>query len=82
MLKNLGTVFLRRLRNLEREDDMITWKCHICDEERPDSKISVHTSDASSKYGLPPGTMKMNVRFCNDKPDCIKKAPNFNLLNK
>lgn len=46
------------------------WTCHICRCLRPDSKISVHTTDISAQFGLPAGTMKRNYRFCNDKPQC------------
>ena len=56
---------------------MPTWKCHICGKERPDDKISVHTKDTSTDYDLPPGTMKQNVRYCNDNPDCGKVAAIF-----
>lgn len=54
---------------------MITWKCDVCGEERPDSKISVHKTDLSEKHGLPKGTMMYNAKFCNDRPDCMKLAP-------
>lgn len=46
------------------------WTCHICGCLRPDSKISVYSYDISLAYGLPAGTMKRNVRYCNDKPEC------------
>ncbi len=58
---------------------MITWKCHICGKERPDDKISVYKVDLGVEQGLPPGVMSMNVRYCNDNPDCIAKAPKFRL---
>jgi len=47
-----------------------TWTCHICGRERPDQAISVMVFDTSENYGLPPGTMKQNVRYCNDNPEC------------
>ena len=61
---------------------MITWKCHICGSERPNNQISVMTTDIGVKKGLPVGTMKMNVRYCNDNPDCIKKAPYFSFFKE
>ena len=52
----------------------LTWKCHICGDERPDNMISVHTTDLSEERGLPAGTMKQNVRYCNDNAECTEKA--------
>lgn len=49
---------------------MITWTCHICGDERPDDRISVVSSDLSAEYGLPPGVMGQNVRYCNDREMC------------
>lgn len=57
----------------------ITWTCHICGKERPDDKISVFTKDLSASRGLPPGTMKANVRYCNDNPRCCARAPEHDL---
>lgn len=59
---------------------IITWTCHICGQERPDEQISVHKRDVSKEYGLPAGTMKENVRYCNDNPDCTRKAETFRLI--
>jgi hypothetical protein len=60
----------------------LTWKCHICGEERPDHLISVHKRDSSEEYGLPPGTMGQNIRFCNDNPMCREEAHSFSFLKK
>jgi len=49
-----------------------TWICHICGKRRPDRYISVRVSDISEEHGLPIGTMKQNVRYCNDKVSCIQ----------
>ena len=57
--------------------DNLTWKCHICGDTRPDDKISVCTTDTSKKYNLPEGTMQQNVRYCNDRQDCIDKAKTY-----
>lgn len=48
----------------------LTWKCESCGAIRPDEKISVHSADTSDVFGLPPGTSKRNVNYCNDKPEC------------
>ena len=58
----------------------LTWKCHICKEERPDHLIAVRTTDMSEKYNLPPGTMKQNVRYCIDKKTCGEKVKNFSFV--
>lgn len=60
----------------------ITWTCHICGKERPDSKISVYKTDIGVKRGLQPGIMMMNVRYCNDNPECSSKAPEFSFFKK
>ncbi len=52
----------------------MTWTCHVCGELRPDSTISVVTTDVSTQYELPSGTMKQNVRYCNDRQTCINAA--------
>ncbi len=59
-----------------------SWTCHICGKERPDNKISVHTIDTSKEHDFPSGTMKQNVRYCNDNEECIKKAPSFRFVHK
>jgi hypothetical protein len=53
---------------------MITWTCHICKEERPDDKIGVFSTDLSSEYGFPLGTLTQNVRYCVDDPTCTSGA--------
>lgn len=60
----------------------MTWKCHVCKEERPDNKISVYSKDTSSEYGLPMGTMIMNIRYCNDRESCIENAPYYSFISK
>jgi len=57
--------------------DNLTWKCHICGEERPDDKISVHTSPLICR-GQSIGDQ--NVRYCNDKPDCREKVKTFSFI--
>jgi len=62
---------------LEKELRNITWTCHICGKERPDAKISVHTTP------LIIGGQVMgdqNVRYCNDNPECRKKAQDYKFV--
>jgi hypothetical protein len=54
-----------------------TWTCHICGDERPDAMISVHTRDVSHELDLKPGSAQENVRYCNDRPECIEGAKTF-----
>lgn len=54
-----------------------TWSCHICHDTRPEDKISVRTTDVSADYGLDHGTMRQNVRYCNDRPECMEAALTF-----
>ena len=60
----------------------LTWKCHICGEERPDRFVSVFSTDVGDTYGLPAGTMMQNVRYCNDKKTCGEKARTFNFADE
>ena len=60
----------------------LTWKCHVCGEERPDAFISVRTKDMSEEYGLPIGTFKQNVRYCNDRPKCLQKSLSKTLIKE
>jgi len=51
-----------------------TWKCHVCGEDRPDSKISVLTKPLFIQ-GRNVG--EQNIRYCNDKDECKEKAKTF-----
>ncbi len=62
--------------------DTLTWTCMVCGDTRPDNRIDVHTEDTSAQYNLPPGTMKVNVRYCIDRAECRLKARDHNLLKK
>jgi hypothetical protein len=53
---------------------MDTWHCTVCREERPDAQISVVSADTSADAGFEAGTMKWNVKYCNDRPKCLEKA--------
>lgn len=61
---------------------MLEWTCHICGEKRPDSFISVVSKDLSKKYELAEGTLKQNVRYCNDNQSCIEDAKEKDFLTK
>ena len=54
--------------------DNLTWKCHICGEDRPDDKISIRTSPLIIN-GREMGSQ--NIRYCNDNNDCIEKSKTF-----
>lgn len=87
-MKN-GTVYWvggdRGILLIEREEGnkkMLTWKCHICGEERPDHLIEVYSTDLSEQKGFPVGTIKQNVRYCADKKTCGEQVVNFNFLKE
>lgn len=48
-------------------NEFLTWKCHVCGEERPDARISVR----SISYDLGFTVVQLNVRYCNDRHQCI-----------
>ena len=54
----------------------LTWKCHICHEERPDDKISVLSKPIIINGQVVPGGQQ-NIRYCNDRPACIEGAEGF-----
>ena len=54
---------------------LLTWKCHVCGRERPDSKISVFTKPLlfnGKKIG------DQNIRYCNDSTKCFEGAKVLN----
>ncbi len=59
-----------------------SWTCHVCGKERPDAYISVRSIDMSSEYKLPVGTVKQNVRYCNDNERCIEESRTKKLIGK
>jgi len=52
----------------------LTWTCHICEDERPDAKISVLTKPHTFPGGV---IAEQNIRYCNDRQECIKGAGDF-----
>ncbi len=55
----------------------LTWTCHICGVTRPDAKISVHAVPLIVN-GQVMGDQ--NVRYCNDNPECQKKAQDYKFV--
>ena len=55
----------------------LTWRCHVCGDVRPDSKISV----CKKQFDYPGGRADMNVRFCNDREACREAAVNTSFFN-
>lgn len=51
---------------------ILSWKCDICKERRPDEKISVHKVDISGNFNLPEGYVTRNIKYCNDREECQK----------
>lgn len=60
--------------------DRGTQTCHVCGEMRPDDKISIE----KHKTVMPGTNMKVeeNVRYCNDKAECIAAAPKVSFINR
>jgi hypothetical protein len=53
-----------------------TWSCHVCGDERPDEKVSVH----QTRREIGGVTITQNVRYCNDRPDCVTGAPGISFF--
>jgi hypothetical protein len=53
--------------------DSGTWTCHVCKDERPDAQISV-MKHATMIRGI---EVQQNVRYCNDRPECVDGATDF-----
>lgn len=56
----------------------ITWACHVCGAVRPDSRISVLSTERRL-YGHR-AVFVQNVRFCNDRPACVDGAHDVVLI--
>jgi len=56
----------------------LTWTCHVCGRERPDERISVESRQVMR------GTVVFteNVRYCNDRAECIEKAKVYSHLTE
>ena len=55
----------------------LTWTCHICEDERPDAKISVLTKPHTFPGGV---IAEQNIRYCNDRKACIEGAEEFSFF--
>lgn len=62
--------------------DELTWTCHVCHERRPDARISVFSKDISAEYDLPEGSIKENIRYCNDREACVNGASKVNFTKE
>jgi hypothetical protein len=57
--------------------DHLSWKCHICGENRPDARISVRSTPLIIN-DMEVGSQ--NIRYCNDKQSCIEESKTFSLI--
>ena len=57
----------------------LTWKCHICGENRSDDKISVRTTPLIIS-GREMGSQ--NIRYCNDNEKCIEESKTFKFFKE
>lgn len=58
--------------------DNLTWKCHICGEERTDDKISVMVKPIM----LGGIQVDQNIRYCNDNSACFENAKTFYFIKE
>ena len=49
----------------KEQGKMLTWKCGICHQERPDEKIDVLSYPLQGLQGA-----VINLKYCNDKKEC------------
>lgn len=66
---------------LKESNITATWPCSVCSETRPNDKISVVQHDRSEDFSLEPGTFFKNAKYCNDNPECVKVANNYEEWN-
>lgn len=68
---------MKRMNELARQRREVGdngWTCHVCGDYRPDAQISIYSKMSMIGPGIP---FQQNVRYCNDRPDCIAGAPNI-----
>jgi hypothetical protein len=56
----------------------LTWTCHVCGEERPDSMIAVYHKPwvfRGEVVGM------QNIRYCVDKPECFEGAQRYSFVD-
>jgi hypothetical protein len=51
----------------------LSWTCHVCGENRPDSAISVAHRPLRGMEDRYP-QVRFNARYCNDRIECITVA--------
>jgi hypothetical protein len=51
----------------------MTWTCMVCSDERPDALISVAHRPIPNLESMFPDA-RVNVRYCNDRPECAGVA--------
>lgn len=55
-----------------------TWRCHVCNDTRPDSAISVfHRSILIANAR---SIARENIRYCNDRASCIEGAKRVSFM--
>jgi hypothetical protein len=57
----------------------LNWECHVCGDLRPDSKISVHSTQRDFGHGV---IAQQNVRYCSDKQSCADGAQGVDFTGK
>jgi hypothetical protein len=57
--------------------DERTWTCHVCEDERPDSAITVLSRRYRSREGV---EVTENVRYCRDRETCAAGAQGIHWL--
>lgn len=50
-----------------------TWDCMVCKRERPDERIDITYRKLKGAEDQFPRS-RVNVRHCNDNPDCVESA--------
>ncbi len=56
----------------------LTWTCHVCGRTRPDAQISVRSRTVSAA-GV---EVRQNVRYCNDRLDCVEGSRHVTWLGE
>lgn len=60
------------------DSSKLTWTCHVCGDRRPDAQISVHVK-TTMFHNAP---IVENIRYCNDRQECIDGAPDTSHFSK
>ena len=62
-------------------ETMPKWRCDICGELRSDDDIRF-LSKTIHLDGIPDGSARQNVKYCNDKAACIGGAKTFEFFKQ